>query len=517
MYLTMVERFLHGLELASDRPAIRIGSEVITYRQVHETASSWAGSLMAAGAPRVVGVLAGKSVESYVGLLAVLYTGATVVPLQPNFPAALTRRMIQMAGVETLIADADGLAVLPEIASQETVVRVLETRDVAGRFPTIPVTADPKFTAPVQVTATDRAYILFTSGSTGIPKGVPVTHGGFAHYFEQLHQRCDFVPEDVFAQTYDLNFDPGIHDVFAAWGAGAMMQVVPPSAYRDLPTFLADHEVTVWHSTPSGIWMTREMGGLQKGALPGLRWSFFGGEALRCQDVADWLAAAPASKLENLYGPTEVSIGICWHRWSGEESEKLGVNGTVPIGKVHEGHDFRLVTDKGEQSDEEGELCITGPQLSPGYLDPADDEGRFVEFDGRRWYRTGDRVHANPDGTLAFIGRVDAQVKVHGWRVELAEVDHVMRGCSGVRDAVTVARPAAHGTELIVFYTGAEVPESTLANRVRAVLPASTLPRRYVHLEAFPLNSNRKTDRLALRRMAQELPGGQTGSRPRER
>lgn len=165
-----------------------------------------------------------------------------------------------------------------------------------------------------------------------MPKGVPVSHGGFAHYFDELDRRSDFRPDDVFAQTYDLSFDPGIHDVFASWGAGAMMQVVPPSAYRDLPTYLAEHGVTVWHSTPTGIWMAREMGGLEKGALDGLRWSFFGGEALRCRDARDWLAAAPGSRLENLYGPTEFSNGITWHpRWSGEQSERRGANGTVPI------------------------------------------------------------------------------------------------------------------------------------------------------------------------------------------
>lgn len=507
MSLTLVERFLRGLELSPDRPAVRVQSDIVTYRQVHHMALRWAGSLIADGSPRAVGVLAGKSVTSYVGLLAVLYAGATVVPLQPSFPAALIRRMIKVAGVDALIADEGGLSVLPEITDRETPIRVLDTGGFADRFPIIPVISHPKFPAPVQAESSDRAYILFTSGSTGVPKAVPVHHGGFAHFFEQFDKRCDFRPDDVFAQNYDLNFDPGIMDVFIAWGAGAMMHAVPLSAYRDIPAFVAENGITIWHSTPSGIWMTREMGGLEKGALGGLRWSFFGGEALRCQDVEDWLAAAPGSKLENLYGPTELSIGITWHRWSGEESVRRGVNGTVPIGKVHDGHDYRLVTEQGEQSSVEGELWITGPQMTSGYLDPADDKDRFVEHDGRRWYRTGDRVRANPDGELAYIGRTDSQVKVHGWRVELAEVDHVVRECDGVRDAVTVTKPAKHGMELVVFYTGSEVPEGALADGVRAVLPGSALPRRYIYLDKFPLNSNRKIDRLALRKRAEELPG----------
>ncbi|MFJ8155135.1 AMP-binding protein [Streptomyces sp. NPDC094468] len=505
MPLSLVERFLRGLSLSPDRPAVRIGSDVVTYREVHDTALRWAGALMADGSPGPVAVLAGKSVTAYVAPLAVLYAGGTVVPLQPNFPAALTRRMIKVAGADRLIADERGLAVLPQVTGEETAVRVLDTGGIDDRFTTIPVTSQTGISAPVRTTPSDPAYILFTSGSTGVPKGVPVSHGGFAHYFDELDRRIDFRPDDVFAQTYDLNFDPGIHDVFASWGAGAMMLAVPPSAYRDLPAYLAEHRVTVWHSTPSGIWMAREMGGLEKGALDGLRWSFFGGEALRCQDVRDWLAAAPGSKLENLYGPTEFSIGITWHRWSGEQSERRGVNGTVPIGKVHDAHDFRLVTEEGEQSPAEGELWITGPQITSGYLDPADNDGRFVEFEGRRWYRTGDRVRAHPDGELAYIGRMDSQVKVHGWRVELAEVDHVVRECDGVRDAVTVTRSAPHGTELVVFYTGDVVPEPMLADGVRAVLPDSTLPRRYVHLATLPLNSNRKVDRIALRKQAQEL------------
>ncbi|GGN43842.1 AMP-binding protein [Streptomyces fuscichromogenes] len=507
MPLTLTERFLHGLEISPDRPAVRIGSDSVSYRRVHNMALRWAGSLMANGSPRSVGVLAGKSMTAYVGLLAVLYAGATVVPLQPNFPAALIRRMIKLAGVDTLIADEHGLTALPEIIDQEMGIRVLDTGGFAEKFPKIPVTSHPEISTPIKVTPSDRAYILFTSGSTGVPKGVPLSHGGFAHYFDLLDKRCDFRSDDVFSQTFDLNFDCGVHDVFSAWGAGATVQVVPPSAYRDLPAFLAEHGVTVWYSTPSAIWLAREMGGLEKGALASLRWSFFAGEALRCQDAADWQVAAPGSKVENLYGPTEFTISITWHRWLGEESEKRGVNGTVPIGKVHEAHDFRLVTEEGEKSHVEGELWITGPQMATGYLDPADEKGRFADLDGRRWYRTGDRVRANPDGELSYIGRLDSQVKVHGWRVELAEVDYLVRDCEGVRHAVTVTRSVIHGTELVVFYTGNEVPESALADDLRAVLPDSILPRRYVHLDNFPLNSNRKVDRLALQQWAEKLPG----------
>jgi amino acid adenylation domain-containing protein len=501
MALTLTERFLRGLELSPDRPAVRIDSDVVTYRQAHDTALRWAGSLMADGAPGAVGVLASKSTTSYIGLLAVLYAGGTVVPLQPSFPPLLTRRMLMLAGVKTVIADEHGMAVLPEILNEETTVRIIDTRNnVTGTSHAVPST-------PVRVAPSDPAYILFTSGSTGTPKGVPISHGGFTHYFDLLDRRTDFSPDDVISQTFDLNFDCGIHVVFSAWRAGATVQHVPPSAYRDLPAFLSEHDITIWYSTPSGIWMTREMGGLEKGALDGLRWSFFGGEALRCEDAADWQAAAPKARIENLYGPTELTVAISWHHWLGEESEKRSVNGTVPIGKVHDGHGFRLVTEQGDESSVEGELWVTGPQLALGYLDPADEEGRFVNFDDRRWYRTGDRVRADHNGELFFVGRLDSQVKIHGWRVELAEVDHAVRGCDGVSGAVTVTRSVSHGTELVVFYTGDKVPESDLTNGVRAVLPDSILPRRYVYLDSFPLNRNRKVDRHALRKWAEELSG----------
>lgn len=486
----LYQRFLRGLALSPDGPALRIGSQEVTYRELHEQALTLAGSL---GSAKVVGVLSGKSVTAYAGILAGLYAGATVVPLHPDFPPSRTRRMLELSGTAAVVADDRGRAAL---------------RAAHGDGPAVPVVEpDPAqaLAEPRPVEASDVAYMLFTSGSTGRPKGVPITHGSTHHYFRLLDARYDFTPDDVFTQTFDLNFDCAMFDLFCAWGAGATVDPVPPGAYRDIPAHLAERGITVWFSTPSAISLIRRMGGLEPGSLPGLRWSFFAGEALRCSDASDWQAAAPGSTLENIYGPTELTVTITGHRWDPDTSPGLAVNGMVPIGAVHEGHDHVLVAEDGSVSGTEGELLITGPQMASGYLDPEDNRGRFTERDGRVWYRTGDRVRRLPGGELVYLGRLDSQVQVQGWRVELAEVDHALRSCDGVEDVVTVARPTESSTELVVFYTGRVRRPAELARALREVLPKGMLPRHFEHVAEFPLNSNRKVDRPVLAARAEEL------------
>ncbi|MET8179273.1 AMP-binding protein [Streptomyces sp. NPDC005336] len=507
--ITLSGRFLRGLATSPDRPAVRAGGTTLTYRELHERALVLAGSLLADGAspPTAIGVLAGKDPSAYVAVLAGLYTGITTVPLHPSFPALRTRQMIDAAGVDALIADDDSLPALTGL--REDTGLDLPVLFPPGGQPMTAVSLDPDsaLKAPMPARATDIAYILFTSGSTGRPKGVPVTHANTHHYFSLLDERYGFGPEDVFSQNFDLNFDCGMFDLFCAWGAGATLVVPPPEAYRDMPEFIAAQGLTVWFSTPSAIALIRRMGGLRPGAMPSLRRSFFAGEALSCQDAEDWGNAAPYAILENLYGPTELTITISAHRWTGERA----LNDMVPIGAVHHTHEVLLLDAEGEESDTEGELCIAGPQLTPGYLDPADDTGRFLERYGHRYYLTGDRVRRADDGGWLYLGRKDAQVQVHGVRVELAEVDAAVRGCAGVRDAVTVAVPAGRTMELVVFYTGEAVPLIQLTGEVRRSLPTAIVPKRYVHLDAFPLNSNRKTDRRKL-----ALQAAQEGSDERQ-
>ncbi len=522
-------RFLRGLALSPDRVAVRAGAEEITYAAAHRLALLWAGALVrqAGDSPGVVGVLAARSVRAYVGILAGLYAGATVVPLQPGFPAARTGQMMDAAGVSALVVDDRGHALLPGLLASRPDLPVLAPgREPGDATPWPEIRAEERHALgePCPVLASDVAYVLFTSGSTGRPKGVAITHGNTDHYFRLLDARYDFAPTDVFSQVFDLNFDCAMFDLFCAWGAGATAVAVPPGAYRDLPAFCAGQGITVWFSTPSAISLVRRMGGLAPGALAALRWSFFAGEALKCEDAADWERAAPGSLVENLYGPTELTITVSGHRWSAELSPRLAVNGVVPIGLIHEGHDhFLLAEGAGDGAEdgaedrasertagegEEGELCVSGPQLTPGYLDPADNRGRFLRRDSRDWYRTGDRVRRTANGELAYVGRLDAQVQVQGLRIELAEIDHALRACSGVEEAVTVGAPVDGGIELYAFYTGSSTPPAAMARELRKVLPDQMIPRHFRCLSEMPLNSNRKIDRSVLRARAVELLQG---------
>ncbi|MFI5973399.1 amino acid adenylation domain-containing protein [Streptomyces sp. NPDC051452] len=512
---TLSGRFLRGLALAPDRPALRADDTDLTYRELHERALTLAGSLLAGlpGRPRAVGVLAGKGPTAYAALLAGLYSGVTVVPLQPAFPATRTRQMIEAAGVDALLADDDALPALTALHAGGVTLPTLFAPG-AQPMPALPVDADSALKAPMPGRPRDIAYVLFTSGSTGRPKGVPVTHANTAHYFGLLDERYDFGPHDVFSQTFDLNFDCAMFDLFCAWGAGAAVVPVPARAYAHLPEFVAERRMTVWFATPSAITLVRRTGELTPGALPSLRWSFFAGEALACRDAEDWAAAAPGATLENLYGPTELTITVAAQRWSPGRY----MNDMVPIGAVHPGHETLLLDPTGAPSTgDEGELCVAGPQLTPGYLDPADDTGRFLERDGRRFYRTGDRVRRAGDGGWHYLGRQDAQVQVHGVRTELAEVDAAARTCPGVEQAVTVAVPVDGTVELAVFHTGEPVPAVRLARHLRELLPAAVVPRAYHHLDALPLNSNRKTDRreLTSRATALRRPAGAAGTHER--
>ncbi|MFE7778865.1 amino acid adenylation domain-containing protein [Streptomyces sp. NPDC057445] len=482
--------------------ALEVDGRRLTYAELAATAAGVAEALVRrhGGVPSRVGLLASRSVLAYAGYLAISRLGATVVPLNPAFPVGRNSDVAREAGLDLVVADAvpTGLEELP--------VPVLRPTDADLRPGHAPQLPEP------DARATDLAYILFTSGSTGRPKGVPVTHANVAAYLGHVIPRYELGPHARVSQTFDLTFDPSVYDMFAAWGSGATLVVPTRNDLQSPVRFVNSNRITHWNSVPSVAAIALRLRALKPGAMPTLRWSLFCGEALKLSHAEAWRAAAPNSTVENIYGPTEMTV--TWTEFRLPDSVEdwpRTSNGTVPIGTPYAGQEHVILTEDGRPSDE-GELCVRGTQRFPGYLDPADNAGRFCSFDGRRasvhdgsepltaehWYRTGDRVQLL-DGVLVHLGRLDHQLKIRGYRVELGEIESLLLRQPGVTDAVVVAVPGRKGEPLLhAVCTGGPADPAQLLDALRRKLPAYMVPATVGFTGALPLNANGKVDRAAL-------------------
>lgn len=504
-----------------DGPALVVEGTVFTYRELEGVARSWAHAICdALGRPAErVGVFAYRSAVAYTGALAALFSGAAFVPLNRTFPVGRTRTMIELAQLDAIIVDAASASQLREILpalGPMPVVLVPEPAgaDFAGDTGTVLGQTDLAGFGPLRtlppVVNDETAYLLFTSGSTGVPKGVPVTHGNVLHFIDVMVDRYGITPDDRFSQTFDQTFDLSVFDLFVAWEGGACVYAMQPLDLITPARFVRANALTVWFSVPSIPALMRKKGFLKPGTLPTLRLSLFCGEPLPAASAEAWQAAAPHATLENLYGPTELTIACLLHRWDPQRSPSLCVNGMVPIGRPYPGlgvalldDGLRMVSDGGP-----GELCVCGPQTVPGYWhDPDRTAERFItvpisDATSLRFYRTGDRAARLESGDYIYLGRVDHQIKVLGHRVELGDIETALRADPAVMEAVAVGWPVEDGTALgiVAFVTGEAIDVGRLRASARTRLPEYMTPREIVPLDAMPLNANGKIDRNALRR-----------------
>ncbi|SEC38678.1 amino acid adenylation domain-containing protein [Streptomyces sp. 3213] len=506
---TLYEWFAGSVAEFPDHVALEIGTERLTYRELHDAAERIAAGLLTAGhgVPQRIGLLAERSVLAYAGYLAAQLLGTTVVPLNPAFPAARNAAIVTAGDLDLVLVERIG---------RETATLALPT-------PVVPLTHTPTAAegngvpAPRPAGPESIAYVLFTSGSTGTPKGVPIRHSNVSAYLSHVIPRYELGPGSRMSQTFDLTFDLSVFDMFAAWGSGAAL-IVPTR--RDLMApvrWAAEAELTHWFSVPSLVSFARRMRALTPGSLPALRWSLFCGEPLTLQQAEAWAAAAPMSTLENLYGPTELTISCAEFRLPRKVAEwPRPANGTVPIGTLYPGLSHLVLDAEGRPADD-GELVVRGAQRFPGYLDPRNNTDRFLLHDGDagpavphsgdapitadHWYRTGDRV-ARQDGQLIHLGRMDQQVKVRGYRIELGEIEAVLREQAGVREAIVVAVQDARGDlSLEAVCTGLDLQTEQIMSALHSQLPEYMIPRSMTVFDELPLNINGKIDRQTVAAM----------------
>ncbi|MBD9732355.1 amino acid adenylation domain-containing protein [Streptomyces sp. H28] len=493
--------FDRGRSLAPDGPALCVAGRTLTYDALDREVSALAGPLAADGRRRV-GILAARGVTACAGFLAALRAGACAVPLAPDAPPDRLAAVAAAARLDAVVADASGAAGLSTLLPLLGGAGAVLTPDLPDPPRGAPFRR-PGPPGPVHAPARhpdDLAYLMFTSGSTGTPKGVPVRHRNVSAFVGAALDRHAFGPGDRFSQIHELTFDLSMSELFLAWGSGACLHVL--NRLQALaPARLSGRRITVWHATPSLAASLRIAGRLGPGSLPDIRTTLFCGEPLTTGIARAWQAAAPGSVIDNLYGPTEAAVACTGHLW--DAADDAPDDATVPIGKPFPGVHALVVDEDGTPADT-GELCLRGAQVFSGYLDPAEDEGRFLDHAGRRWYRTGDRVRRGPGGGLVHLGRADSQVKVQGYRVELGEVAAALRAAAPGAEVAVLTVGAATGPQLVACLMGGEpVTQAEVLGRAARRLPAYMMPRLLWWVPAPVLNANGKVDRPYLRRVAE--------------
>lgn len=487
--------------------AIVVGPDRLSYGALAQKAARIAQAIGPALKSRRVGLLASRSISAYAGLAGAAWAGAAYVPLNLKWPESRLITLLGQLDLDALIVDKNGAELLTEAvraAAPHLILYADDARPLPGaiRLGELP---PARALSPAAVLDSDLAYILFTSGTTGLPKGVMVSAGSLARYLEQARGWAGFSAQDRVAEAHDLSFDLSVHNLFLTLEAGAALHVMSPLDMMSPQRFIRANAVTCWMSVPTIITMMKANGVLKPGVFPSLRLSVFCGEPLPMPAVNAWADAAPDSVVENIYGPTECTV-VCMRQRLTDKPPVTPKRNILAIGTPFD--NFEIGIFDADQNrlpvGSIGEIALKSTQLADGYFNaPEQTADRFRMIRGDRWYLTGDLGYCDHDGIFHHMGRADNQVKLKGNRIELDEVDMHLRSAAQTDLACTVAWPIVDGSAqgLVGFTTNRDVSAETITEAMFNALPRYMVPTRVVHIDALPQNINGKTDRKALSAM----------------
>lgn len=511
--MTIIHRVAAIVLQYPDRPALEIDSTQWSYRELWRAAGEIARVIESREGTRrtPVAIFASRSFVTYVGILGILRSGRPYLPINLKFPVSRTSRMLDLAQSGTAIVSEEFeeyvRKMLDDHATQLSLIDVEILAPLCEEAGAGDEASDSMERSMLFEEHSTEAYFLFTSGTTGEPKGIPVTHANLEAYIEFIRGEYDLGPDDRISQAFDTTFDPSVHDMFVCWSAGACLCPLSPNDLLLPNRFINRKKLTVWSSVPSIALRMKQVRMLKPNSLPTLRYTLFTGEGLPDHVAESWSQAAPNSVIVNGYGPTEITINISRHEWKASSSPALAVNGIVPIGKIFSTHRFRIVDEHLHplKWGARGELLVSGPQVTNGYLKDADrTKHSFVKIEGEVgiWYRTGDLVNELEDGTLQYLGRIDHQVQIRGYRVEIAEVESFLRSMDAVTETVVLplqdSTGMVHGLHAFLLSSAGTTLQGEALHLCREHLPEYMVPTRFTVLAQFPITPSGKIDRKQL-------------------
>lgn len=431
---------------------------------------------------KFTGIVMDHGADQIASILAVLKSGAAYVPAEPDFPEERIRFMMKESGVDFIITHR-------KYQERLNGFPLLFLEDMKEQI------SMPSGTA--EVDSSSLAYVLYTSGSTGVPKGVSVTNANVCHYVRAFQHEFHPVPGDIMLQYSVCSFDIFVEEVFATLLSGAAL-AIPKEQEREniqsLMSFVRKYNVTIISGFP---YLLMEMNELDE--IPScLRLLISGGDILRENYVSRLL---PQVTVYNTYGPSETTVCCCYFCCNGQKSME---DGTYPIGKAVSGSEIVLMDEdlNPVPSGSVGEICISGDGVSNGYLDKRKNKMFAKGANGKTLYRSGDLGLFLPDGNLAFLHRKDSQVMIFGKRVELGEVENVLCSLEEVETAVVCPFTDEHGLSYLTAYVvvpeGSEFVLSVIKEKMRRYLTSFMIPEFFVILDHIPLTPNGKPDLKSL-------------------
>jgi amino acid adenylation domain-containing protein len=489
-------------ERRPEATAIVYGAKRLSYAELDAAANRLARALVEAGCRKGdrVCFLYPKKPAAMVWMLGILKAGAMHVPLDVAGPAERLRRIVSSCEPRFVLAAGPAKPLAQELDFprlvwlEDTVPAGLRTaftlKDVA-RAPSEAIACNTK--------PEDPAHILFTSGSTGMPKGVLITHANVMAFVNWGLKHFGLDRTDRVSGHTPLHFDLSTYDIFGAYAAGAELHVVPLETAL-LPHRLADwirvSRLTQWFSVPSVLNYMAKVDAVRPNDFPELRRVMWCGEVLPTPVLIHWMKRVPHARFTNLYGPTETTIASSYYDVPACPQSPTA---HIPIGKACDGEELLVI---------DGEVCIGGIGLSPGYWrDPVKTAAAFVPHPSRpgsRIYRTGDLGRVRPDGLVELIGRADTQIKSRGYRIELGEIEAALASLAQLRESAVVAIPSDgfEQWQLCCAYVpmaGVSTNPGVLRGELARLIPGYMMPARWTQYDALPRNANGKVDRPRLK------------------
>jgi len=520
----ITDRLFERMEEAADEPALEVDGRIISYGELFEKAMLVAAGLIEHGATsETIGLVGQRKASSYIGLLGVIFAGCSFTPINPKYNDLRIKSMLDGSNIRFLVGDPADLSELNPSLLKTIKAQILpegkaQTASSWNQIDEQMLACYTALTSPRSFGVNDLAYVNYTSGSTGLPKGVMISHNSLQAFLRNMLKIYQLNAGFRASQTFDLSFDPSVSDILFTWIAGGTLCVVPEKEIFIPTDFITREEITFWNSVPSIASFMLKTGNLKPGSFPTLTHSMFCGEQFPVDVANAWRLSAPNSSIENLYGPTETTIYISRYVYSRNGESRSFKNNIVPIGRVFDGHEVALINDNAERISgaEKGEIVFSGPQLAKGYLN---DEGKssdsFVFFDwdiqDRIWYKTGDIGFFNSSKDLECIGRIDNQIKISGRRIEIGEIESALSNFDKTKGAVVVPlRDAAEVVTGCVAFVLEELSRddvSQIRKQSAKFLDSIFFPKKIFFIENFPRSQSGKIDRKNLEKSAKKLMG----------